>query len=100
MISGLVYLDVAETVTGVHIHGPANAGELGPLLYSLPLPVNGLSSVSVGPVSTTVKDWFDLALLYVDVHSDAHPDGIIRGQVHGEIAVEASPWSAVKRLYR
>jgi hypothetical protein len=100
ILSGYVYIDVPETVIGVHIHGPANVGELGEILYSLPLPVNGMSPVSVGPVSAAEKDWFDLGMMYVDVHSDVHPEGVIRGQVYGEIAVEHSPWSVVKRLYR
>jgi hypothetical protein len=100
ILSGYVYVDVSETVTGVHIHGPADAGEWGEILYSLPLPVSGMSPVSVGPVSAAEKDWFELGMMYVDVHSDVHPDGVIRGQVYGEIAVEKSPWSAVKRLFR
>lgn len=87
-------------VTAVHIHGPAERGENGDLLYELPLPVRQTVSVLLGPLPDQHIGWLGADAMYVDVHTAAHPDGAIRGQIHAEIAVAETPWGVVKRLYR
>jgi len=46
------------------------------------------------------RNWLLQDLCYVDVHTTAHPEGAIRGVMHGEIAVSPVQWGALKLLYR
>jgi MYXO-CTERM domain-containing protein len=75
------FMGITSTVTGAHIHkGPA--GGSGP-------PVITLGTTSPIGVDATIADADEAALLaegtYVNVHSEDHPGGEIRGQI---VAVE------------
>lgn len=62
-----------------HFHGPAAVGEnAGPVV-----PIGDLESPSEGSATLSDEQAADLAAgkWYVNVHTDAHPDGEIRGQV-------------------
>ncbi|MCA1492279.1 CHRD domain-containing protein [Sinorhizobium alkalisoli] len=65
-------------VTAAHFHGPAASGENAPPM--VPIEVSALSEGSA-----TLDDTQAAALtegrLYVNLHTAAHPDGEIRGQV-------------------
>ncbi len=98
-LRGYVWTNVPETVTEVHIHGPAQLDQNGPLLFKLPLPAFQFVHFSV----VTDSQSRDLLLgqsCYVDLHTIAHPDGAIRGWIHHEVAVEAVDWSDMKQVYR
>jgi hypothetical protein len=67
---------------GAHIHGPAsvsaNAGILFPLEFD-----NATGTLSGGPFTLDLAQLQQLqdGLLYVNLHSEAHPTGEIRGQL-------------------
>lgn len=63
-----------------HIHGPAAPGVDGPVVFGLPL-----GSFNDLPWALTPVDVANLkaGLLYVNVHTDLHPGGEIRGQLIG-----------------
>jgi hypothetical protein len=62
-----------------HFHGPADPGaNAGPVVG-----IEDLESPSEGTVALTDEQAADLAAgkWYVNIHTEAHPDGEIRGQV-------------------
>jgi hypothetical protein len=99
-LRGHITTYLEETITAVQIHGPANPGENGNLLYDLP--VDQLVSVFVvGPVTAEQREWFRSHRMYADVHTTGHPEGAIRGQIITEgDAIAPTPWSSVKGLYQ
>jgi hypothetical protein len=67
--------------TAVHIH-VGKAGETGPVIIALTKTGDELWSVPAGAVLTDAQlESYKAGELYVDVHSAAHRDGEIRGQV-------------------
>ncbi|MCG8409587.1 MAG: CHRD domain-containing protein [Phycisphaerales bacterium] len=73
----------AETVA--HIHGPAPPGIGAPIVYTLPLGkikdgVITLTDPGSYPVPDQINDLFN-GLWYVNIHSENHPTGEIRGQI-------------------
>ena len=100
-IHGYIVINVEQAVTAVHIHGPAEPGQNGALLYELPLPTQQGLAVRLGPVTEEQRAWFVGYRTYVDVHTVTHPDGAIRGQILDQgTGVVRTPWHAVKRLFR
>ena len=101
-LRGYIGLNIVGTVTAVHIHGPADPGENGEILYELPLPDPVYQSLPVllGPVPDGQQEWFVFEKCYVDVHTFSHPEGAIRGQIHHEVAVTRETWTTVKCRYR
>ena len=68
-------------VAGAHIHGPATAGENADVIVDLggeglESPMEGETTLDQGQVDQLVAgNW------YVSVHTEANPDGEIRGQI-------------------
>jgi hypothetical protein len=69
--------------TGIHIHGPALPGAVGPILLTVTGP-NGSDSLSFltawSPTPLQVAQ-LKAGQLYIDVHSTSSPDGALRGQI-------------------
>ena len=69
------------TGTAAHIHSAA-AGKNGPVIVPLQKGADGAWSVPSGAKLTPDQlKMFKAGELYVNVHSSAHPDGEIRGQL-------------------
>jgi hypothetical protein len=65
--------------TAAHIHGPAPMGEnAGPIV-----PIEDLESPSEGTATLTEEQAADLQAgnYYLNIHTEANPDGEIRGQL-------------------
>lgn len=74
------FADLTGLATAAHFHGPAAAGENAPPM----VPISGdLASPLKG--SATLTDEQAAALtdgkVYFNLHTEAHPDGEIRGQI-------------------
>lgn len=74
------YSGLSGPLTGAHFHGPAgggqNAGVVVPITGSLDSPVSGSVTLSAAQAAELAAgNW------YVNLHTAAHPDGEIRGQV-------------------
>ena len=93
----------SETVTAIHLHGPASPGANGPVIMSLYGSSNPPFDCLIGP-SPWIPDAVVPMLLsgqcYVDVHTTEHPNGAVRGQIHHTVAVAFEGWTRVKVLYR
>jgi uncharacterized repeat protein (TIGR01451 family) len=66
-----------------HIHGPAEAGFGGPVIFDLqPVPGSTAGEVLYRDFALSAGQLADLrdGLWYIDVHTSAHPAGEIRGQ--------------------
>ncbi|MCA9304402.1 MAG: CHRD domain-containing protein [Phycisphaerales bacterium] len=89
-ISG-TFEGLTSTVIGAHLHGPADFGEFSPRVI-LPLEFVGDTSGSFSAartVSPTNLGYILDSLSYINIHTNNHPSGEIRGQV-----VVPSPGSA------
>ncbi len=90
-----------DPVLQVHIHEflftPPKSP--GPVLYTLPLPVNGVVEVNVGPLSDHEEGMVRGYSSYVDVHT-AHPEGVFIDVIRSPNVVEPITWSGVKALFR
>ena len=81
----LVYSGLTGPAEGAHFHGPAGPKANAP--HVIMLGMNGLGtalgSPITGSVTLTAAQMADLmgGKWYVNVHTKAHPDGEIRGQV-------------------
>ena len=74
------YADLSGIVTGAHFHGPAIAGVNADVV----VPISGdLTSPIKGEATLTAEQTAELleGKWYVNLHTAAHPDGEIRGQV-------------------
>lgn len=99
-MTGHVSVVLDEHVTAVHLHGPAGSAEIGPVLYDLGVPTNGVTEIDID-VPSDLEAFFASMQAYVDVHTIEHPDGAIRGLVHPEgLPVSQSTWGGIKLLYR
>lgn len=79
----LVVRNIDGTVTAAHIH-VGDRDEAGPIVQTLSTPVNGTSSGCAvnDPLAENLAD--DPSEYYVNVHSSAHGDGAVRGQLAGQ----------------
>lgn len=73
------YSGLTGPVTGAHFHGPAAAGKNAGVV----LPIEAKASPFEGTATLTDAQAADLMAgsLYVNLHTAAHADGEIRGQV-------------------
>lgn len=65
--------------TKVDIHGPAGTGENATAIVTIPVsesPINGTTTLTPEQASELLA-----GKLYLDIHSQAHADGEIRGQI-------------------
>lgn len=65
--------------TKIDLHGPAKPDGNGPVILSFPVsasPVSGTATLTKGQADTLLA-----GTAYVDMHSQAYPDGEIRGQI-------------------
>jgi hypothetical protein len=72
-------LDTPEIMA--HIHGPARTGVNADILF--PLPLDGLKVGAIDITTNPAAVVADLlaGLWYVNIHTDEHPGGEIRGQI-------------------
>jgi hypothetical protein len=96
---GTVEMSSPESITAVHLHGPALPGQNAPVVFELPLPLEGAVVVD-RPLLPDQWDMIQGLGTYLDVHTVEHPDGAVRAWIVGKIAVTPSTWSIVKGLYR
>lgn len=73
-----------DRVTAAHIHDGAT-GAAGPIVVTLPAPIFGTSSGCVNADQALVDNIVaNPAVFYVNVHTQAFPDGAVRGQLAAE----------------
>lgn len=68
------------SITGAAFHGPARAGEVGPILFSWPGPF-GPRYEGRAVITPELEDSLLRGLWYVSVETDAYPRGELRGQL-------------------
>ena len=73
-----ISINLQDTETATHLHGPADPGADGPIIATLPL--------GVAKSGTLVLDAAQEAALlanqlYIDIHTTTHPNGALRGQI-------------------
>lgn len=66
------------TETGAHIHGPAERGQNADILFTLPA---GNEKTGVWHYDPALENDIFEGRTYVNIHSNAFPDGEIRGQI-------------------
>jgi hypothetical protein len=78
---------VTFAATKVHVHGPAFAGETGPVLFEMEQDPHDAELWRIPAGTRLSPDAVQAALtgaLYVNAHSAANPTGEVRGQILGE----------------
>lgn len=72
--------DLSGVVTGAHFHGPAAVGEnadvVVPISGDLTSPIKGEAKLTAAQTAELLEGKW-----YINLHTAAHPDGEIRGQV-------------------
>ena len=73
------YSDLTGPASAGHIHGPAAVGENA----GVAVPFENAESPIKGSATLTDEQAADLTVgkYYVNIHTEAHPDGEIRGQI-------------------
>jgi len=79
----ITYSDMSGPVTMAHFHGPATPGKNAPVLIWLTKQGSPVSSPITGQATLTPEqaEQFAAGEWYINVHTQAHPGGEIRGQV-------------------
>jgi CHRD domain len=76
----ITYSELSGPVTAGHFHGPAiggeNAGVAVPLSGPLTSPIKGMVTITAAQAAELMAGKW-----YVNLHTAAHPDGEIRGQI-------------------
>ena len=79
------YSGLTGPATGAHFHGPADPGQSAdvavPLKGKLDSPIKGSAKLT----KAQARD-LEAGKYYLNIHTDAHPDGEIRGQVQEQKA--------------
>jgi hypothetical protein len=75
---GLIFFNLSSSQTDAHIHGPAEAGVNGPIVF--PLPTGTVINHSITPTTQQVAD-LKAGLHYMNVHTSNFTAGEIRGQL-------------------
>jgi hypothetical protein len=77
------YSGLSGAVTMAHIHGPAAEGKNGPVQLWLAKKDSPVESPIKGHATLTPDqaNQFEAGELYINLHTEAHPGGEIRGQV-------------------
>lgn len=93
-----------------HIHGPANPGEIGPIIFTLPPATFGFREAVLGVLDDQQLHDLNCGLWYMDIHTYENPLGQARGRIRGlwgwqvpnpcALPVQESTWGEVKSLYR
>ena len=78
----LSYNNMSSPVTGAHFHGPSGPGVASDVQLSVAMPTGATDEVH-GEAQLTDEQMREVlaGLWYVNIHTEAHPDGEIRGQV-------------------
>jgi hypothetical protein len=76
------YNDLSSPVTAAHFHGPVGPGVAAGVQLKL-APTNATTNRIVGEATLTDEQMRQVlaGLWYVNIHTEKHPDGEIRGQV-------------------
>lgn len=90
----------SETVTGVHVHGPASITENGPVLFDFGRPSAFPFSTERDDLTQQQAELLVSHQCYLDVHTVEHPDGAVRGWLRNEVSTVPLPWTTIKALYR
>jgi len=79
----LTYTGLSGPATMAHFHGPAAAGKNGPVAIWISTKGGSAASPIKGEATLTPEQaqQFSAGEWYINVHSQAHPGGEIRGQV-------------------
>ncbi len=77
------YSGLSSPVTMAHFHGPAKEGKNGPVVIWLTVQGKPVASPIKGSATLTPEQaqQFNAGEWYVNVHTQSHPAGEIRGQV-------------------
>jgi len=75
----LTYSGLSSPENAAHIHGPALPGVDGSIVFGLPL--GNPKNICVGPLANSEKTSLLKNQLYINVHTDNHTGGEIRGQI-------------------
>lgn len=91
----ITYSDLTSTETAAHFHegGPR---ENGAPLYGLPL---GPHKVGIWPVGPDVVAELFAGRVYVNIHTEIHITGELRGNIHQFVPTDYSTWGRVKALF-
>ncbi len=77
----ITYSGLTGSVTSAHFHGPAlpgdNAGPVVPITGKLTSPIIGKATLKVEQVAELMNGKW-----YLNLHTEAHPGGEVRGQVN------------------